>query len=295
MRNVPAALQTHLNGDVTTLATCWRVECRDGTEFFFTDHDTDLVVSGDTYLAATGIIPTSLRQTGSLAVDTQEIVSVLDSDQITVGDLAAGKFDLATLDVFIVNWAAPADGVIYLAKGWTIGEISRGDITFRAECRSKCQRYSQSIVQSYSPGCRADLGDSRCGVDLADSAQTFWRSGTVTSVTDRQTFRDTSRAEEQDYFRFGKLTWTGPSDNPNLGREVEVKSFNSATDEFVLFLPMADDISTGDEYEVTYGCDKSFATCRDTFDNAVNFRGEPYVPGFDGMLKVGGQESKNND
>ena len=34
------------------------------------------------------------------------------------------------------------------------------------------------------------------------------------------------------------------------------------------------------------GCDKSLATCRDRFDNLVNFRGEPYVPGLDKMVQM---------
>ena len=32
---------------------------------------------------------------------------------------------------------------------------------------------------------------------------------------------------------------------------------------------------------MTAGCDKSFATCKAKFDNAVNFRGFPHLPGND--------------
>ncbi|WP_341818742.1 phage BR0599 family protein [Wolbachia endosymbiont (group B) of Ennomos erosarius] len=28
------------------------------------------------------------------------------------------------------------------------------------------------------------------------------------------------------------------------------------------------------------GCNKTFPTCRSKFNNTVNFRGEPYIPGF---------------
>ncbi len=37
---------------------------------------------------------------------------------------------------------------------------------------------------------------------------------------------------------------------------------------------------------VTIGCDKSFATCRDRFANALNFRGFPHMPGIDRILSV---------
>jgi uncharacterized phage protein (TIGR02218 family) len=32
---------------------------------------------------------------------------------------------------------------------------------------------------------------------------------------------------------------------------------------------------------ITAGCDKSFATCKARFDNGINFRGFPHVPGSD--------------
>ncbi len=35
----------------------------------------------------------------------------------------------------------------------------------------------------------------------------------------------------------------------------------------------------GDAFDAVAGCDKSFATCRDRFGNAVNFRGFPFTPG----------------
>jgi uncharacterized phage protein (TIGR02218 family) len=37
----------------------------------------------------------------------------------------------------------------------------------------------------------------------------------------------------------------------------------------------------GDRAELTQGCDRRFSTCRDRFANAVNFQGEPHLPGND--------------
>lgn len=52
----------------------------------------------------------------------------------------------------------------------------------------------------------------------------------------------------------------------------------------------------GTSFFITAGCDKQFATCRRKFDNGVNFRGFPHLPGndaaygyvADGMLFDGG-------
>jgi uncharacterized phage protein (TIGR02218 family) len=47
-------------------------------------------------------------------------------------------------------------------------------------------------------------------------------------------------------------------------------------------------IAIGDLFAVTMGCDRRLATCKARFDNVVNFRGEPYLPGTDEVLKYGG-------
>ena len=46
-----------------------------------------------------------------------------------------------------------------------------------------------------------------------------------------------------------------------------------------LFLPMVSPIQVGDTYKLSAGCDKSTDACKNKFDNILNFRGEPFVPG----------------
>ena len=57
---------------------------------------------------------------------------------------------------------------------------------------------------------------------------------------------------------------------------------------FTLQLPMPYDIEIADAYSVIAGCDKTFATCKAKFNNVVNFRGFPHIPGAD-MLVSGGR------
>jgi uncharacterized phage protein (TIGR02218 family) len=40
--------------------------------------------------------------------------------------------------------------------------------------------------------------------------------------------------------------------------------------------------------EVIEGCDKAIATCAGRFGNALNFRGEPYLPGIDLLTRYPG-------
>jgi uncharacterized phage protein (TIGR02218 family) len=56
----------------------------------------------------------------------------------------------------------------------------------------------------------------------------------------------------------------------------------------------AETIAAGDQFRITAGCDKQFATCRAKFANTANFRGFPYVPGNDFMLSVASRQGKND-
>ena len=47
-------------------------------------------------------------------------------------------------------------------------------------------------------------------------------------------------------------------------------------------------IDAGCRVELREGCDKRFATCVARFNNAVNFRGEPHLPGNDLLTRYPG-------
>ena len=107
MKSTSTALPNHLSGPVTTLATCWRITRVDGREFFFTDHDRDLVFDGDFYKASSGYSRTAIANDSSLSVDNPDVEGVFDSVAITEEELRAGLFDQAEGRIFLVNWADP--------------------------------------------------------------------------------------------------------------------------------------------------------------------------------------------
>ena len=65
---------------------------------------------------------------------------------------------------------------------------------------------------------------------------------------------------------------------------MEVKAFLGG--QFTFVLPMPNAIAVGDTFKAIAGCDKTFSTCYTNFNNALNFRGEPYVPGMDKLLST---------
>jgi uncharacterized phage protein (TIGR02218 family) len=274
MKSASTKLAAHIAGETTSLATCWKVTRKDGVVFGFTDFDQNLAIDDVTYEARTGYTRTAIQTISDLSVDNLDIESAFDSEAITAQDLRDGVWDNAEVLIFLVNWADLSAGKIVLKRGM-IGQVELKDSLYRTELRGLTQLFSQNIGELYTADCRADLGDSRCKIDL--SALTV--SGTVTAVSDRYGFTDSSRAEEENYWKGGLVTWTSGA---NAGRKMEIRAFASGT--FTLFLPMPSEIAVGDTYTAQPGCDKSFETCRSRYGNGINFRGEPYVPGTDAVL-----------
>lgn len=280
MKTISAGLATHLAGEVTTIATCWKATLTDGTVFGFTNHTDDLTVSAQLYKAATGQSATAIASNADLAVDNLDVIGFLDSAVITEADINAGRWDYAAIEIFQVNYADLTQGTLKQRAG-RLGEIRLSRSEFVAELRGLAQNLQQLIGQIYSASCRADFGDARCGLTLA--SYTF--SGTVTTGGSTRVFTDSGRAEASDYFGAGKVTWVTGA---NAGYSMEVKSFAAGV--FTLQLPMANTITAGDTYTASAGCRKRFDTdCKTKFSNVVNFRGEPHVPGNDQMAKAGGQ------
>jgi hypothetical protein len=112
-----------------------------------------------------------------------------------------------------------------------------------------------------------------------DGKEPLKETGTVTAYSSRSVFTDSSRAEADDYWKYGVVTFTSGS---NEGFSREVKSFASGV--FTLFMPLPYDIAVDDAYTVYPGCDKYFTTCQ-AYDNQLNFQGFPHLPGRDEVSK----------
>jgi Uncharacterized conserved protein (DUF2163) len=79
-------------GEVTTLATCWKITRHDRMVQGFTDHVRDLEVDGVTYEAASGYTRTAIRSTADLAVDNLNLESAFGDAGITEEDMHTGHY-----------------------------------------------------------------------------------------------------------------------------------------------------------------------------------------------------------
>lgn len=277
-KTVGASLQSHLSGEVTSIAHCLKLVLKNTTVMGFTDHDQDIVYDGVTYESSTAYNLSSLASSSNLSVDKIDIEAVLDSSYITAADLRAGKYDFAEWYLFIVNWKDTTMGKLDLSRGW-LGKTEIGKHRYFTEANTIFQALDQNIVELIGPACRANLGDARCGVNLI----AYSIGSTVTSVSSNQIFTDTAITTANLYMH-GKLTWTSGNNN---GYSVEVKS-QTSSGVFTLKAPMPNIIQVGDVYSVYQGCDKTLSRCI-AFNNVLNFRGEPWLPGIGRLMQYGKQ------
>lgn len=285
MKSFNAGFLAHIQGEVTTLATCYKVVRNDGTVKGFTSLDDSIVIDGITYVASTGFTQSTYEETSDLRVNNLDIQGIISSPDITEDDLLSGKYAQASCDIFIVNYKnLPADLTDKTLIKWVcsgfLGEVRLTDGQFVVEFRSLSQLLSVNQLDLYSPRCRVKrFGNSQCKKSLTS----FTFSYTVASIVSSTSFTHSSTAQADNYFQNGIIKFTtGPNDD----LELVCKTYKSGV--ITLVEPPYFPVAVGHTFRAIRGCDRKFETCRDTFSNVKNFRGEPntLLPGTDTITKV---------
>lgn len=266
-----------VEGELTTVAFCWRLERRDGVCLGFTAHDRDLGIGGLTYRATPGMLPSAIALSDGFDADTLDVDGALSSDAITAADLAAGRWDGASVRIFLVDWQQPEGELLPLARG-ELGEVSVTGQGFTAELRGPTARLARPVVDQTSPECRARLGDKKCRIDMAARISVT----RIAALSGEDAISVEAAAPGVSVYRYGRLRWLSGA---NSGLESAILESDGTL--LTLREPAVFGPAVGDLVEISEGCDKTLATCRDRFANAANFRGEPHLPGVDLLTRYG--------
>ena len=279
MKTLATSLANHLLGENTNLATLWKITRSDNLIQGFTNYDQNLTIDGVVYKAATGFNATAFSQDNTLAVRNLDIESVLSSDGITEADLAGGKYDYARVDVFLCRWDIPPTSLslnppehILMVRG-IIGEVSMSNRRYKAEVRSFAQLLQQKLSTVTTKECRAVFGDSKCTKDLSGLTDNL----TITAVTDKRQFTISS-GRANGFYNLGEITFTSGNNN---GIKAMVLSHSSGVIQLFESLPYS--LAIGNTLTAVAGCSKTIDACK-SFNNILNYRGEPHIPGEDKFL-----------
>ena len=248
-----------------TVASFWRIHRRDGVALGFVTHDRDLWFGGLLHRAAPGLTPSAIRRTTGFADEGADVEGALAHDCIAEADLAAGRYDGAEIVIGAVDWETLEHAVFFVG---TIESVSREGNAFAAELASAKAALAVDPVPRSSPTCRARF----CGPGCTLSPARFTRRADVSAA---EGGRVQFAGIEPGPYAGGELRWL---DGPLAGLDATVL----AADAFGLALDRRPDgVKPGMRALLREGCDHTIATCAARFGNAVNFQGEPFLPGAD--------------
>ncbi|EDL49049.1 DUF2163 domain-containing protein [Erythrobacter sp. SD-21] len=260
--------RTFFAAELDTAASWWRIHRRDGVTLGFTTHDRDLWFGGVLHRAAPGMLPSAIRRTIELGDDEAEVEGALGHDTIRAEDLAAGRFDGARIESGVVDWASLEHAGLYSGS---IAGVSQDAGGFSARLQSAKADLGVDPVPRASPSCRARFCGPGCGL----SADRFTRRVTATEV-DLDANTVTFDLPDPEPFLLGEMRWL---DGPQTGLPMRAIARRGAALEFDETLDAG--CAVGHRALLREGCDHTIATCAARFGNAINFRGEPDLPGND--------------
>ena len=260
-----------------TVATFWRVERHDGVTLGFTSHDRDLWFAGLLHHAAPGMVPSAIRRSNAVEPDSAEMKGALDHRAIRADDLAAGRFDGAAVTIGVVDWQTSEAMTLFSGS---IGAVGQQDGSFSAELLSAKIDLERELVPRTAPTCRAQF----CGPGCTLSPARFTRDLRLIDVDEaRGAVRVDSGSDPEELVN-GALRQL---DGPLAGLEFGIVGRHG--DWLLLDRPLPS--ATAGTATVIEGCDHTLATCASRFGNAVNFQGEPFLPGNDLLTRYASPES----
>lgn len=160
-----------------------------------------------------------------------------------------------------------AQGYCQLPGGYITGITGGDEDQLSFSISSLAAKLNQDVGRRISPTCDADVGDSRCGVNLAS----YTVSSTVTGVAGENSFSDSSIGLANDTLNGGKVTFTT---GENAGLTFEIRK-QTGTQVWLSQVP-PNPIVPGISYAYHRGCDGLSETCKTVFNNYLNYRGFPF-------------------
>lgn len=166
MRQVPEPMAAALAAGAATFCTAFILRRSDGLKLGFTDHDRPLSVNGVACQAASGWTAGAADAELGGKPGEAAALGVLSSDALSEADIAAGLYDLAVLEIWRTDWTNPAAAVL-LFRG-RLSKFTRQGASLSVAVEGPLAALEVTAGRSYQRLCNANLGDARCGVNLAD-------------------------------------------------------------------------------------------------------------------------------
>lgn len=204
---------------------------------------------------------------GLILVERAETPSYIDGIPFLAA-LRRGALDGADITVRRAFMPTPGDtsvGTVLIFHG-SVSGIDADRTSARITIASPLERLNIMLPRGlYSPTCILTLFDTVCGLNRA----AYTSSGVVGEGATTRLIPVSGVIADEGYYSQGVLSLAGGT----IRRTIASWSGGVAR----LISPLLDAPAEGDAVEMTAGCSKTLARCRE-FDNTTRFHGEPWIP-----------------
>lgn len=273
----PALIAALLERQPLYSADLFSISLIDGVTLRWTSADFDIGYNGEVWSARGPLIDRTAWATKN-TTEIPEMTIQISSTGLDFGSLNlktaahGGLFDGAYLLLQRAFMPAPGDTTLGLVTlfGGRFGAIEITALGIKATCTASNVLMAQNLPRRvYQGRCTHTLYDAGCTLHAADFIDNYvvLAAGRIAVNWVGAALHDPAR------YLFGTLKMTS---GVAAGETLSVS--NTASTGVALGYPLLNIPAPGDTFSVTFGCDKSMATCANTFNNLLNFGGFPYIP-----------------
>ena len=235
--------------------TCFEFVLMDKQRLFLTSSNQGLQVDNKNYLPYSGLNLDRFEFNDS-AHNYIQFSGIFESEGINNTHILDGSE--VSIFFYFINKKSLSEWITY-----SFSKIEHDGMRFIITLASDMFKTYKSLLQHYSPSCRAVFGDSECGIDTSFYANIY----DIIEVKNSE-IRISGCSKPDGFYANGKARF----DN---GISYDILEYRDSN---ILLSMVPCDIKNQIKVILTPGCDKNITTCCNNYGNAINFRGEPFMP-----------------
>ena len=239
-------------------------------DWYLTDGDIEVVYDGNTYLPAT-LSSSSTHYDSKLEVTTL-VIQASYLTEFVIEYISINPIELLWVSVLkLFRDQAPLEASVKF-----IGQIK--DVSFQGVAGSiNCVGFEHFLkmpipVMRYQLPCNWRIFDENCKKVKAD-----YKTTTIITLDATEMILTSAdfALEEDGYFTGGSIEFGG-----------EARTIISHAGSVIIIIYKMRNLVGGSSIDVYPGCDRRIETCRDNYDNIINFMGTPFIPVDNPAIRV---------
>jgi uncharacterized phage protein (TIGR02218 family) len=250
-----ALMKEYLDSESIIFYYCLCFDLCSGERIFITDAEQDILLDGTRYSAKLGLKVTKIvaNEGGQDYIE----LELFKGNSTTPEELLNAS---VRVSIFL-----PEKKTYFHFYTMNVAYVSEKCLELHVKLEPITSKLQKASLYTYSRTCRAEFGDLKCKINK----ELYSVNLVVDKIEENRIILEDCK-EENNYYTAGEVTFVG-------GAVIKITSHSGKILKCDKVIPIR--LRDAKMVKVTAGCDKKFTTCCNKFNNAINFRGEPSIPG----------------